>query len=213
MEELPPPPPGTALPPIRRGETRALEAGTRLWRVHFVAGPRAAAWNGFRDHGPAATARFDHHLTTGQGRAIYYAAANEAPDRRTAAIACVAEAFQDTRTIDPRRGEPWLVGFALASRLLVLDLTAAWLTRAGGNQAISSGSRATARAWSRAIYERDVHGVAYRPSTYGPGWAVALYELAIPAVPPRPKIHKPLADPGLAGFLRRAADELGYALL
>lgn len=217
MEKLFPPPTPAELPPLRRGEARTLPAGTRLWRIHFVAGRHAAAWEEFRRYGPVQTARFDHHLVPPrrQERAIYYAATNRPGGHPTAAITCVTETFQDTRTIDPRRGEPWLVGFSLTSGVRVLDVTTAWLTRAGGNQAISSGPRSMSRAWSRAIYQRfeDVHGIAYLPSTYGAGWAVALFERARSAMPARPRIHRPLADPGLAGFLRRAADQLGYSIL
>jgi len=56
-------------------------------------------WNTFRSFGPLKTARFDHHLfqpgkeplPREQDRAIYYAAA--------AIATCLAEFFQDTRTI------------------------------------------------------------------------------------------------------------------
>lgn len=217
MERLPPPPPSADLPEIRRREVRELPAGTRIWRIYPRSGKHPGDWNGFRHFGPLATGRFDHHLPPprGQDRAILYGAVGVGRRRGSPGVACVAEFFQDTRTIDPARIEPWLVGFALARTVRLLDVTTAWITRAGGNQAISSGERSRARAWSRAIYERfpEVEGLHYVPSTYGPGRAVALYERAEIALPVRSVFHRPLSDPGLRDSLRRAARVLNYDLL
>lgn len=217
MERLPPPPAATSLPELRRRDLREFPAGTRIWRIYSRGGGHPGDWNSFRDFGPLAAGRFDHHLPPPrrQDRGILYGAVGAGRPRGSAGFACVAEFFQDTRTIDPGRNEPWLVGFALARPVRLLDVTTAWITRAGGNQAISSGERSRARAWSRAIYERfpEVEGIYYVPSTYGPGRAVALYERAEIALPVRPLFHRALSDPGLRNFLRRAARNLDYDLL
>jgi hypothetical protein len=189
-----------------------------VWRIYLRAGRHPGGWNVFRRFGPLATGRFDHHVPPAreQERGILYGVAStrrRGPGSPT--MACVAEFFQDTRTIDPARGEPWLAGFPVVRPVRLLDVTGTWITRAGGNQAICSGERAMARLWSRAIYAGypDVGGLYYTPSTYGPARAVALYERAERALPRRPGFHRTLADPGLREFLRRAAAELEYELL
>src|SRR5260370_39209552 len=82
-------------------------------------------------------------------------------------VGALAEAFQDTRTIDRRRRDPWLVAFELTRDVGALDLTRLWPTRAGASQALATGRRVTAQAWSRAIYRSypDVDALPHRPST------------------------------------------------
>jgi hypothetical protein len=130
------------------------------------------------------------------------------------ATAALAEAFQDTRTIDRRRQEPWLVAFELTTDLAALDLTRLWPTRAGASQAIATGRRVTAQAWSRAIYRsyRDVAALAYRSSMAGSSINLALYERAAAGIAGNPVVHLPLTHPGLALPLARVASKLGYGL-
>ena len=119
------------------------------------------------------------------------------------------------RTIDRRRQDPWLVGFELADPgARVLDLRRLWPTRAGASQAIATGRRPTAQAWSRLIYGtyQDVAGLLYRSSMAGGSLNVALYERAAMAIPTTPAVHLPLSHPGLALPLARAASKLGYLL-
>jgi len=95
-----------------------------------------------------------------------------------------------------------------------LDLTRLWPTRAGASQAIATGRRVTAQAWSRAIY-RTYPGVAalvYRSSMAGSSVNVALYERASAEISSVPVVHLPLTHPGLALPLERAASKLGYGL-
>jgi hypothetical protein len=205
--KLPPPPRG--LPPLRRRDIATLAAGTLCWRVYRAGGPHPTAWRDFRHHGPTATGRFDHQDPPPHDdptRAISYASLD--------AIGAIAEAFQGTRLIDRRRQSPWLVGFELAEALELLDLTRLWPTRSGASQAIATGRRSTAQAWSRAIY-RDygqVAGLLYRSSMAGGSRNIALYERSLPAIPARPTIHMPLTHAGLSLPLARAATRLGYGL-
>ena len=206
-QKLPPPP--RELPTLRRRDVVSLASGTLCWRVYRSAGPHPATWADFRHHGPAATGRFDHQEPPPHDdpiRAITYVALD--------AIGAIAEAFQDTRLIDRRRQAPWLVGFELAEALELLDLTRLGPTRAGASQAIATGRRAAAQAWSRAIYRSypGLAGLLYRSSMAGGSSNVALYERAIPAIPLRPAVHLPLTHPGLSLPLRRAAARLGYGL-
>jgi len=205
--KLPPPPP--ELPKLRRRDVTTLGAGTLCWRVYRAGGPHPATWADFRAHGPAATGRFDHQEPPPHDdpvRAISYVALD--------AVAAIAESFQGGRLIDRRRQGPWLVGFELTQPLEVLDLTRLWPTRAGASQAISTGRRSTAQAWSRAIYRSypDLAGLFYRSAMAGGSLNVALYERARPGIPASPSIQVPLSHPGLSLPLARAAARLGYTL-
>jgi hypothetical protein len=205
--KLPPPP--RQLPRLLARDRRTFPAGTLCWRVYRAGGPHPATWDAFRHHGPTASGRFDHQEPPPHDdptRAISYVALD--------AIGALAESFQGARLIDRRRQAPWLVGFELAEAIDLLDLTRLWPTRAGASQAIATGRRSTAQAWSRAIY-RDypqVVGLLYRSAMAGGSTNLALYERALGALPKRPTVHLPLTHPGLRLPLARAAEKLGYGL-
>lgn len=208
MVKLPWPP--ATLPSLRANDIRTLEEGLLVWRVYRAGGSHPVAWNGFRYHGPVATGRFDHHEPPAHvdpDRGILYAALD--------IMAAVAETFQDTRTVDRGREEPWLIGFALALDLRALDLTRLWPTRAGASQLIAAGRRDIAQAWSQRIYDAypTIQAVLYRSSMAGGSRNLALYERAAPNLPLNPRFHAPLTHPGLELPLRRTAAELGYSLI
>ncbi len=112
-----------------------VAAGTRLWHVYFRGGTHPRPWDDFRAYGPIATARFDHHEPPPhvQDRHIYYAGSS--------GPMCLLEVFQARRTINRRRNEPWLAGFALRRDVTLLNLTGTWTTRAGASMAINTGNR------------------------------------------------------------------------
>jgi hypothetical protein len=165
------------------------------------------AWNAFRGYGPT-SARFDHHLPPPhvQSRQVLYLAEN--------ALTCFAEAFQETRTIDRSRNDPWLVCFELVRAVPLLDLTGPWPTRAGTSMAINSGPRPRARRWSQAIYAAypAVEGLYYPSSMDANRPAVVLYERAVGALPSRPSFHRGLADPTLTPAIVRAAQRFNYVV-
>ena len=205
--KLPPPP--RDLPKLYRRDLANLAPGTLCWRVYRAGGPHPVTWNELRRHGPTATGRFDHHEPPPHDdpvRAITYLALD--------AVGAIAEAFQGGRLVDRRRQAPWLVGFELTEPVAALDLTRLWPTRAGASQAIATGRRATAQAWSRAIYRAypEVAGLLYRSSMSGGSLNLALYERARPAIASQPTLHLPLTHPGLSLPLARAAARLGYEL-
>jgi hypothetical protein len=210
MAKFPHPPPVADLVGlgVRADERRQLAVGTTLWRLYFQGGPHPTAWHDFRHFGPTA-GRFDHHQPPPQpqARAILYAA--------ELGPACVAEVYQDTRTIDRRRRSPWLVAFVLASPLTMLDLGSSWPTRVGASQAINSGPRPRAQTWSRAIVEAfpDLDGLCYPSSMVRNTPVFALYERAAAALPHRPTFNRPLADAALQLPLAEVAHEVGYALV
>lgn len=210
MPKFPAPPSPDRLAALG-ADLHPLPPGAELWRVYFRVTPHPGAWDAFRSWGPVGSARFDHHLPPprSQDRAILYAAWGE-----RAFLTALAEVFQRRRQIDPLAGEPWLAGFALREEVALLDLTGLWPTRAGASTAIASGPRGRARRWSQAVYASfpRVQGLWYPSSMGGNAPAVALYERARQALPPRPFFHAPLAHPEFAVPLQQAARMLGYRL-
>lgn len=81
--------------------------------------------------------------------------------------------------------------------------------------AINSGSRAMARAWSRAIYAAypNMEGLRYASSMNANQPAFALYERARSALPAAAALDLPLATPALAAPLAAEAIRFGYALV
>jgi RES domain-containing protein len=180
----------------------------RLWRIYFQGGNPPVSWNTFRFFGPTSS-RFDHHLpprSTQDRGMLYLALDGETP---------FVEVFREGRTIDRRRGSPWLVAFDLDTPLALLDLGGPWPTRAGASAAVNSGSRPRARRWSQRIYEAypRVEGLWYSSSMDGNRPSVALYERAVQALPKRPVYHRSLADPALTGVLLRMAAKFGYRVV
>jgi RES domain len=158
--KLPYPPARLVIPAL----SITIEEGTLLWRVYRAGGRHPMTWNGFRSFGPIATGRFDHHgLPPSEDpvRAMYYAS--------DSAAGAIVETFQDSRFIDRLDREPWIVAFELRDDFVGLDLTGAWPTLAGASQAISSGRRDIARAWSRLIWGEyeDVDGLWYPSAMAG----------------------------------------------
>ena len=206
MATLPDPPAKKVLQSIK-ALLHVFAAGTKMWRVYFRAGPHPTTWDQFRQFGPIG-ARFDHHTPPRrmQKRAIIYLASHP--------ITCLAEVFQQTRLIDRRRHEPWLVGFALIRDVVLLDLAGLWQTQAGASMAINTGSRAKARNWSRAIHAAypNVEGLYYSSSMYANEPAAALYERTKDAFPSTPLFNRGIGDPVLDIPLRNAAFSLSYGL-
>lgn len=134
-----------------------------------------------------------------------------APDPAT----CFAEVFQETRTIDRWRSDPWLVAFALRRAVTLLDLTGVWPTQAGASMAINSGPRPRARRWSQAIYDAypRVEGLYYASSMNANWPALMLYDRGEDSVPTRPLFHRALTDAGLTAAVARAAAQFNYAVV
>ena len=130
---------------------------------------------------------------------------------------CFAEVFQESRVIDRRARDPWLVAFRLQQKLQLLDLTGIWPTRAGASMAINTGSRFRAQRWSRVIYDTYpyLHGLYYPSSMHANQPAIALYERASDTgvMPAQPLFHRSLSDPSLLTALRNVASDLGYLLI
>ena len=189
--------------------SRCCGKGRRSTGCTAPAGRHPTSWDELRVFGPLATARFDHHPPPARVHpdlAVGYAAL----DIRGA----LAEAFQDGRVIDRHRDDPWLAAFDLVVDTPLLDLRGLWPTRAGASQAISSGPRDRARAWSRSIHRAypTVNGLIYPSSMAGRSTNIALYERAADAFPAHPALNIPLRHPGILSALNREARALGYGL-
>ena len=216
-ERLPRPDSGRIRDTTPRGKDLAvLRNGSRLVRLHALAGPLPCAWNEFRSFGPTAS-RFDHHPLPRRHhptRRIAYL--TYGPD---AFVAAIAEYFQDggggVGPIDLTHRRPAITMLDIDGEVRLLDVGGGWTTRAGGNQAIRSGPRVASRDWSRAIYRhhKTVEGLAYGSSVWGPGQCVALWDRASSAFPAAPTATRQLDDPALLPAVMDAAQRLGTYIL
>lgn len=214
------------LPPPRSAQIRgaglgadevlSLAADAVVVRIHPLDGPHRLDWNEFRAWGPTRS-RFDHHTLPRREhprRSVMYLTIGT-----EAFTAAIAEFFQDdgggVGPIDRTLRRPAVTLARLQAPVSLLDLDSGWITRAGGNQAIGSGSRARARAWARAVYRcyPDLDGLAYHSSVWGPGRCVVLWERARRSLSSTPLASRTLDDPLLAPALAEAAEQLGAVLL
>lgn len=191
-------------------ETVVLRRGEEVWRVYFRGGNHPTRWNDFRHVGPL-DARFDHHegdTARHESRSVLYAA--------TDPVTCLAEVFQKQRVIKRSQGDVWLVGFALADDVEVLDLMSGFATKAGASMGLMTGARSVSRNWARGFYDAypSVQGVRYPSSMHANAPALVLNDRAESkgVVPDQPGFHRALADPALLTILKNAAHQLGYLL-
>jgi hypothetical protein len=210
VAKFPEPPPPTILASLGAA-IRVIPPGTQVWRIYFQGGAHPTTWGQFRAWGPT-DARFDHHLPppSFQRREILYGALGP-----HAAVTTLAEVFQASRVVERTRRSPAWVAFALAEEIRLLDLTGTWPTRAGASMAITSGVRPRGRRWSQAIYAAfpAVSGLFYGSSMNANEPCVALFERAMPAVPPSPTFHRQLSDPAVLTLLKNACAGLDYVLV
>ncbi len=142
----------------------------------------------------------------GELRGVLYAARD--------LVTCVAEVFQGSRLVDRAAADRCLAGFRLTRSVRLLDLTGHWPTRAGANEALASGPRPRAQAWTRAMYKAypRIEGIWYPSSMHGGNPALVLFERAETALPSTADLDVPLSHPGLLPDLVRAAASLGYLI-
>lgn len=214
------PQPPRPLPDLRRSDVITASTGATFGRIFFAAGAHPAAWNSFRNYGPVAHMRFDHQPAPAKAhrtRSIcYLAPAGGFGSTFDPLETCVRETFHSTNTIDVHTGSPWFTIWASERDLVLLDVNdSPWIARAGGNAAISSGARGTARSWARAIYRQypEVDGIYFQASTLPAARSVALFERARSALPASYLFNQPLVHPGLRGALRRIAHTYDMRLI
>lgn len=207
-------------PELRTSDVRLIEPGTLIGRIYSAAGQYATSWRTFRAWGPT-TSRFDHQPGTAHAhdsRRILYAApaiVGGNDDVYPVLKTCLAECYRERGMIEMSRDNPYFALFEVSRPLRLLDLADCdWLTRAGGNGAISSGLRSRSREWARAIYRAYdfLDGVIYPSSHIPVARSVALWERAEDALPDRPSLNEPLIHIGLRAAIETYAAELGLSL-
>ncbi|HQR79152.1 MAG TPA: RES family NAD+ phosphorylase [Actinomycetota bacterium] len=219
-ELVPPPPDANNLPEISDGDVKRVSA--LLGRIYRTQGPFPSRWDEFRSFGPT-NGRFDPHpLPQGfhETCTVFYASIHVTGGSETSPPlleTCVAEAFQDGRVIELSRGNPWFTVIQVTRPVELLDLDgSSWITRAGGNAAISSGSRQRSREWAQAIHRRfgnRIDGLLYPSAVLPMSLNVALWSGAASAFPAHPMLNRPLNDPAFRADLEQHAIDIGYDLV
>lgn len=208
------PNPPARLPGPRGGEVLPFQ--DPLTRIYARGGSHPLLWTQARHFGPLRSGRFDPHKPPPQEqeRGVIYACA-AGNDGVSGLETAVAEVFQDARFIERFDRERWAVIWQPQRELRLLDLDSRWTLRAGGNRALTAGSREISRRWARSIYEQlsELDGLTWRSSVLGRGRSVALWERALDALPQRPQFNRALSDPALYGRLAQIAERIGYEIL
>ena len=162
------------------------------------------AWNMGRAIGPFL--RYDPHDSASEVT-VWYAA-----DSLETAL---AEAFQETKTVDVSTARPYLCAASTAVGPL-LDLSSQWSTRASCGLLIATAPHQDTQPWVRAIRVAypQVAGLYNVSSVHPPGRCVVLWgdpDHPLP-LPARPLFNRPLADPSVIVALSQVADRIGYLL-
>ena len=192
-----------------------IEAGTEVSRIFFADTEHSIAWDDFRFFGPT-PCRFDHHLPDKDGngfeqdRGIMYLATG-----KLAAQTCLAEVFQEKRTIDRQSRLPIYAGFALADDIQLLDLTGAFVTTIGASTAIHSGPRSRTRRWAQRLHDAfpQIDGILYCSSMNGNAPSIALFERAQRAIPSHNLLHRELRDNSMTSVITMTAQKINYAMV
>lgn len=224
MTERLPKPHTDKFPTLTPTDVRVLDLGTPIGRIYSAGGLYGTTWNRFRAWGPTQN-RFDHHPPPARAhpaRRILYVTPNAiGPNGAPYPIlkTCLAECFGDRQIVELSRDDPYFAVFESARPLRLLDLADSdWITRAGGNAAISSGLRSRSREWARAIYRHysgadALDGVIYPSSNIPIARVAALWERTGDALPGRPAFNEPLSHLGLRPAMETFAAELCLALV
>lgn len=207
-------------PALCESDVRVLGTRTLIGHIYPAGGQYATGWSTFRAWG-ATTSRFDHQPLPARvhdSRRILYAApaiVGADSDVYPVLKTCLAECYRERSMIEVSRDAPYFALFEISRPLRLLDLADCdWVTRAGGNGAISSGLRARSREWVRAIYRKydTLDGVIYPSSHIPVARSVALWERAEDALPDRASLNEPLSHIGLRAAIETYAADLRLPL-
>lgn len=222
-ERLPPAPPPGELPPFRDDELIELGPGDSWGRVFRHAGRYPSGWDDFRTVPLAKPGRFDAFAAPNVDGVAYIAipaaaddATIRAPGDRSVLATSIAEIAQDQRALGELDQRTFVVA-ELIQRLVLLDVSSDWATRAGAGAHLSTAPRMLTSHWGEAIATNwpELAGVAYIASTRPAGRAVAAWapRAAAAITSSLVRLHRRLDDPVLKEPLSWAADVTGTALL
>lgn len=213
------PPPPQNLPALRDGDV--VEWDTQVARLYDSSGDYPKSWSSFRRFGPLASARFDHHPrppTEHEQHSVAYVAlrwvtgsGDVVDPLETAALEHFTHGVLDRHTNDPRLAL-WIPTRPL--RLLQLS-DSTWVSRAGGNAALTSGPREISRVWSQRIYATypTIDGLVWSSSTLPAGRVAVLYDRAESALPSSPLVNRALCEKELQTPLARISHDYDLTLL
>lgn len=213
-----------SLPALAAGDVTILPAGTRLVRLHDVAGPHPTAHDQLRWFGPlAGKGRFDHH-PPGPARdhaphhGILYAALDDPagqarPGNGTVLDVILAEAVQAGHTLPVTDGLTLTV-WNTTGELHLLDLRSRWSQRTRTGTHLSTAPHERTQRWARAIrtHYPQLHGILAIPATGGRALAVALNETSTPHLAGPVELSRQLRHPQLLPIIGHTAQHLGITL-
>jgi hypothetical protein len=212
MPKLPQHPPSTAIIIAAAPDIIDFPLGQYAWRIYPRGGKYPVEWNEFRHYGPLPSARFDPHTSAMDGSP--YSQSRGAIYIGDAFPTAIAEVFQGSRLVNPRRNRPAVTAFAFVRPLLLLNLWGDFGIRVGGSSKFATGPKTVTRAWSRAFYDAlpDIDGIRYESSMRPGSAAYILYERAQSALPPAPLLNRDLDDLDMHTPLVNACHKIGYRL-
>ena len=210
------------LPELAEEDVTVLVAGTRLARLHDVAGPYPSAHDQLRWFGPlSGKGRFDHH-PPGPARdhaphhGILYAALDDPTGRTrsgTVLDVILAEAAQAGHTLPVTDGLTLTIWRA-SGELHLLDLRSRWSQRTRTGTHLSTAPHERTQPWARAIRTHYPHlnGILSIPATGGRALAVALNETSTAQLAGPIELSRPLRHPQLLPIIGHTAQKLGITL-
>ncbi len=212
------------LPGLAEEDVTGLPAGTRLVRLHDVAGPHPTGHDQPRWFGPlAGKGRFDHH-PPGPARdhaphhGILYAALDDPTGRSRSNPASVldvilAEAVQAGHTLPVTEGLTLSI-CRTSGKLHLLDLRSRWSQRTRTGTHLSTAPHERTQPWARAIRTHYPHlnGILSIPTTGGRALAVALNETSLPHLAGPIELSRPVRHPQLLPIIGHTAQQLGITL-
>lgn len=129
---------------------------------------------------------------------------------------CLVEVFQQQRIIHRSAAGATLALFETTLPIHLLDLSDSdWLTVAGGNAAVSAGSRARSREWTRAIFNTypEIGGIRSASSVVPDARIAALWARSSDAIPDHPDALLRLDRPELTHVMHGVARRYGYLVM
>lgn len=185
----------------------AADVPDLLWRIRFTRTNRRYAWNQFRTFGPLDSARFDPHQSPPheQAEGVAYFGVDWP--------VCLAEIFQEDRTIHAERLGPYITGVTPTRPLWLLDLRHDWPLTIGASHHINTGRKDYCRAWARTLRQAWPRADGLASVGINAGTVVTLFNPAADSLGANPRYDQPLAAEAHEDHLATAAEQINYDLV